>query len=215
MATADLVSDPNPETPFREWIDALQGSDGAGGRNRAWDGLLGRFLQRLVGLARAQLDPRLRQKLDPEDVVQSVLRTFDRRLRLREFPALSSWADLWGLLAYLTVCRCRKWHQHFTAQKRDLRREAQWPSGSEDRDGQPAAVEPADREPTPAEVAELLETVRETFRGLDERQREIIQLGLLGVADPEISARVRRTEHRVGRVRVDYGRHLTERSADA
>jgi DNA-directed RNA polymerase specialized sigma24 family protein len=38
-----------------------------------------RFARRLIGLARTRLDRRIRQKIDPEDVVQSVFRSFFTR----------------------------------------------------------------------------------------------------------------------------------------
>jgi hypothetical protein len=54
-----------------------------------------RFAHRLVARARARLDTRLRQKVDSDDVLQSVCRTFFRRCRGGEF-SLGGWDGLHG-----------------------------------------------------------------------------------------------------------------------
>src|SRR5262245_18476432 len=53
-----------------------------------------RFASRLIALARRELDTRLRRKLDPEDVVQSVYRSFFGRYQAGQFD-LATWDDLW------------------------------------------------------------------------------------------------------------------------
>ena len=47
------------------------------------------------------LDGSLQQREDPEDVVQTVLRTYFRRAALGEFQIADS-SDLWALLAKIT-----------------------------------------------------------------------------------------------------------------
>src|SRR5262249_58687579 len=56
-----------------------------------------RFANRLIGLARTHLDRRLRQKVDPEDVMQSALKSFFVRHADGEFD-LTGWDSLWSLL---------------------------------------------------------------------------------------------------------------------
>jgi RNA polymerase sigma-70 factor (ECF subfamily) len=198
--------EPSGDRPFEVVAEALRRDDSV-----AWGALVDRFSQRLIALARSRLfDGRLRQKLDPEDVVQSIYRTFLRRHRRGEFDrTLLSWDSLWGLLMFMTVRRCHKWVQHYSAQKRDPKREADLPKGGGqggDRVGD--AREPADRQPTPEETAMLLEQLRETLHDLSDSERRIVELGLLGCADEEISAEVGRTEHRVLTVREGYARRL-------
>src|SRR5262249_42206629 len=113
-----------------------------------------RFVRRLVALARGQLDRRLQQRLDPEDVVQSGMRSAFLRLADGQF-ALHDWESLWGLLARVTVFKCYKWQDHFSAGKRDLGREAGAPVGGKS----DAAWEPAGREPSPEEAAFLAEAI--------------------------------------------------------
>ena len=82
-------------------LEQLRAGDG-----RAADAIFHRFARRLVGMARGRLDGRLRQKVDPEDVVQSVFRSFFDRSARGEFD-FANWEAVWGLLVLLTVRNTR------------------------------------------------------------------------------------------------------------
>ena len=71
-----------------------------------------RYTQRLLGLARRQLPQRLRQRVDPEDVVQSVYRSFFRRLNEGCFHPRR--LPLFRLLAAMTFHK-RKTPSSFTS----------------------------------------------------------------------------------------------------
>jgi hypothetical protein len=86
-------------------------------------------------------------------------------------------------------------------------REAQLPAAGDFADD-PAHQEPVDRQPTPEEAALLCEMVEGHLRGLDEKERQIVRMGLLGFDDLEISARVGRTEYRVRRARRGFARQV-------
>lgn len=60
-----------------------------------------RYTLRLLELARRQLPERVRRRVDPEDVVQSVYRSFFRRLNDGQFNFDDS-HDIWRLLAAIT-----------------------------------------------------------------------------------------------------------------
>ena len=81
-----------------------------------------RFARRLIGLARLHLDARLRQKIDPEDVMQSALKSFFIRHAGGAFD-LDSWDSLWSLLTVITLRKCGHKLEHFQAACRDVRRE--------------------------------------------------------------------------------------------
>src|SRR5438132_613770 len=80
------------------------------------------FAGRLVALARSRMDERLRRKVDPEDVIQSVFRSFFTRQAQGEFDA-QSWPELWSLLVVMTIRKCGGRLDYFFAARRDVRQE--------------------------------------------------------------------------------------------
>src|SRR5262245_15208825 len=98
------------------------------GRLRAGDQaatalVVNKYAHRLVGLARDKLDRRIRRKEDPEDVLQSVFKSFFHRCAQGQFH-LDSSADLWALLVSLTLHKCGHRVDYFRAARRDVGREA-------------------------------------------------------------------------------------------
>src|SRR5687768_8087141 len=71
------------------------------GEDEAARELLDRYSAQLVALARRRLGARLALKVDADDVLQSVFRTFFRRLGVGHL-VLRDWASLTGLLSLLT-----------------------------------------------------------------------------------------------------------------
>ena len=151
-----------------------------------------RFARRLIALARRHLGGRLRRKVDPEDVLQSVFKSFFLRQARGEFD-LGGWDGLWALLAVITLRKCGRQGDHFHACCRDVRREAIPPASEGSGSGSLALA----REPTPAEAAMLAETVEQLLRGLKEREREIVSLALQGYTGAEISAKLNRPKRTV------------------
>src|SRR5258705_11337062 len=66
-----------------------------------------RFVQRLVVLAHRQFDPRVRDRADPEDVVQSVFKSFFARYGRGQF-VLNDWGEIWGLLVVISLRKCAR-----------------------------------------------------------------------------------------------------------
>jgi RNA polymerase sigma-70 factor (ECF subfamily) len=155
-----------------------------------------RYRHRLIGLARQQLDGRLRRKLDPEDVVLSVFRTVFRRLGEGQFD-LGDWDSLWGLLTCVTVRKCGRWQEHFHAQACDLDREATPAAGP---DGSRLSWEFFDREPGPEEAAVLAETAQQALKGLNAQEQQVLALSLQGGSVAEVSRAVGCSESEVYRV---------------
>src|SRR5262245_37537637 len=87
------------------------------GESRAASEVFQRFADRLIALARARLTAQVRQKVDPEDVLQSVCRSFFVRQADGQF-VLGSWDELWSLLTVLTVRKCANRARHLKAARR-------------------------------------------------------------------------------------------------
>ena len=91
-----------------------QGSTDAASR------LYGRYVERLRALASAHTPGQLSGRLDADDIVQSVFRTFLRRAREGHYEVPSG-EDLWGLLLVITLNKIRSCSDFHQAAKRDVR----------------------------------------------------------------------------------------------
>lgn len=91
------------------------------GRDDAATELYFRYVRRLHGLARRQTSTRIAPRVEPEDIVQSVFRTFFRRVRKGDYE-LPGGDELWRLLLVITLNKIRRAAIHHTAQCRDIRR---------------------------------------------------------------------------------------------
>ena len=177
------------DSPFDDLMRRLRAGDQAAAAT-----LFNRFTNRLIGLARLRLDARLRQKVDPEDVLQSVWKSFFLRHAEGQF-ALDNWDNLWSLLTVITGARTRPWRDRFRAAGRDVAREA---AAGPAESG--LSWEALARDPTPAEVLMLTETVEHLMGGVNEADREIVSLSLQGYTVAEIVEQTGRAQRSVYRV---------------
>jgi RNA polymerase sigma-70 factor, ECF subfamily len=182
---------------FAEFVDRLQNRDDAAAQE-----LFGRFAQQLIALALRHINAGLRHKVDPEDIAQSVFKSFFQRYGDKEFEAIN-WNSLWGLLALITVRKCAERVAYHRAERRDAGREVAAP-----REEAAPWAEPLGREPTPLEAAVLSETVEQLLAGLDDDERPILELSLEGYTTREISERLGRAERTVRRLRENVRRRL-------
>jgi len=153
-----------------------------------------RFARGLIALAQARLDGRLARKEDPEDVLQSVFRSFFVRCREGQFD-LDGWDSLWGVLTLITLRKCGNHLKHFQAALRRIDREVP-PAPA---DGSSPGWQAIDPEPTPEQATVLTETLELLLRRLEPRDREVLALHLQGCDPAEISARVGRARRTVRR----------------
>lgn len=156
--------------------------------------LVERYTRRLLGLARQQLPERLRARVDPEDVVQSVYRSFFRRLNEDRFSFEDS-HDVWRLLATITFCKARNAIKHHQRQRRDVRRETPLESG----DSLPLSSRFED-EPGAEDLAVLVESLERLLAGLPELHRTIVVQRLEGDSIEQIARQVERSRRTVLRV---------------
>ncbi len=178
----------NPEPSFEELLAQVRQRD-----NEAATKFYNRFAGRLVALARSRLDPRILQRVDPEDVAQSVLKSVLMRLADGQF-VLGDWDSTWGLLTRVTIHKCHKWVDYYQAQSRELDREIR----ADALDSSGCGF--LDREPTPPEAAVLAETIDAVLQGLDDREQRIVTMSLQGSEVAEIGAQLGCTESKVYRV---------------
>jgi RNA polymerase sigma-70 factor, ECF subfamily len=186
------VVDASQNPSFTDWMARLRAGD-----DEAATQVFNRFSARLIELARARLGGRMRQKMDPEDLLQSVFQSFFTRFAAGKMEGLQGWDNLWAMLVVITIRKCGRRIDYFHAGRRDVRREesVQPPSDGSEVNWDPSAVEP-----TPLEAAQLAEMVEQLLSSFEGRHREILSLSLQGHSVPEISERVGCTERTVYRV---------------
>ncbi|MEM8681000.1 MAG: ECF-type sigma factor [Planctomycetota bacterium] len=132
------------------------------------------FRDRLCALVEREMNARYRQREDPEDVVQSALRTYFRRASRGEFQFDHEGA-LWNLLQKLTRRKILKHVAYHAADKRCLNKEEAHPTQDlpdDDTGGARARV-----------VGDALEVV---LAGMAPLEPEIYRLQLFGYSISEI-----------------------------
>jgi RNA polymerase sigma-70 factor (ECF subfamily) len=188
------------EDSFDELMARLRAGDPV-----AAERIFRQFARRLIALAQSRLGVRVGRKVDPEDVLQSVFRSFFRRQADHAYD-LDNWESLWALLAQFTVRKCGHKVAHFHAARRDVRREENLlPLSPEE---STVIWEPLAREPTASEAAVLVETLEQLLAGLEERDRAIVTLSLQGYSVQEIVQQVGRPQRAVYRVLERVKRRL-------
>ena len=181
----------SPKSSFQDLLSQLQAGDEVAAAK-----IYQRYARLLIGMARGHLDTLIRQKVDAEDVVQSVYRSFFHRFGLGEYE-LENWQSLWGLLISITLRKCGRQIEYFHAQKRDVRRENTYAINSKDSMVQWQAIA---REPTSEEAAILTETMEQMLSLFEPRQRDIISLSLQGYTQQEISEQIGCSERTIQRL---------------
>jgi RNA polymerase sigma-70 factor (ECF subfamily) len=160
---------PDRSTP---WDERFRRGDPA-----AAEAVFARYAQQLVRVAEKHLSRKLAARIDGEDVVQSVFRTFFRRADAGQFRIDTS-AQLWQLLLRITILKTRAKARFHTAGVRNADAEA---------GGQPDDVfaREAGNEPGPAEAAELVDQIGALLAGLPREFARVLELRLAGdsVAD--------------------------------
>jgi RNA polymerase sigma factor (sigma-70 family) len=161
---------------------------------------VGEFCRRygplLERLAERRLAGGLRRRVGPDDVAQSVCRTFVRRAARGEFEIADGGA-LWSLLCAIALTKIREQARFHLRHKRSLRDERHFDSvdGSGDR----RLPESADVGPAPDDAAEAADVFDRLVAAFDEEERQIIELRLQDFTLEEIAARMECSERTVRR----------------
>jgi RNA polymerase sigma factor (sigma-70 family) len=151
-----------------------------------WD-QYGELLHRV---AEKHLAGGVRRRVGPEDVVQSACRTFLRRAQGGEFRLEDS-EGLWRLLCAITLTKVREQTRFHLRQKRGLAQEERADDTNFD------ARAPG---PTPAEAAEFADQFQQLLAGLDDEERQIVDLKLQECTHDEVAERLGCSERTVRRV---------------
>jgi RNA polymerase sigma-70 factor, ECF subfamily len=157
-----------------------------GGQVDAATELYSRYATRLLALAKSRTGAELGQSVDPEDVVQSVFRTFFRRAAEGSYQVPNG-DTLWKLLMVIALNKIRSLADYHRAGKRDMRRT------------QPMlGTLPADHEQESLNILQI--TIAELTSQLHESHQQIIRMRIEGYGVDEIATKVQRSKRTTERV---------------
>lgn len=160
-----------------------------------------RYAQRLIALARSQTPGNVASRFDPEDVVQSVFRTFFRRASAG-FYEVPDGDVLWKLLAVLSINKVRK----LTAFHRAIKRSVQTTEAMD-----VLAELPDDGSGNEALSLRILQMViDELLSDLPPAHRQIIQLRIDRHSIAEITQVTQRSVRTVERVLCNFRNRLSQ-----
>jgi len=164
-----------------------------------------RYAQRLQRLAKVQTGRELAVRLDPEDVVQSVFRTFFRRASHGHYQ-IPDGEELWKLFLVIALNKIRGLGEFHRAAKRDV--------------GQTVGITTSERflatdGPHDEQAYRVLRlTVEDLLADLPEVQREMVVLRIDGHDVHSIAQRVHRSKRSVERVLQKFRQRLNEHLKD-
>lgn len=165
----------------------------AGDQNAARE-LFDRYVERLLALARRRISQRLASRVDPEDVVQSVFRTFFDRAKEGRFEFEDS-QDVCKLLARITVHKTLRQVAFHKAAKRDPSLET-----TQNTDGQDRLLEVLGREPTPDDANAFMDHLEHFLSQLRPQDREILELRMQGYNNLEIAEKLGVSDRKIRRL---------------
>jgi RNA polymerase sigma factor (sigma-70 family) len=176
-----------------QWDTMLRGL--VDGDERAYAEFWNAYGNRLNAVARRRLPAGLQRRVEPEDVVQSVCRTFFRRVTQGKLR-LSDSESLWRLLCAITLAKTRMQIRFHLQQRRNLNREAKPQAAGENR----SSWQPAADEPGPEEAALFSDQLASILAELAQQEQQVVALKLEGLTNAEVASQLNCSERTVRRI---------------
>ena len=151
-----------------------------------------RYANRLRMLSRTKCSPDLAARVDSDDIVQSVFRTFFRHAEKGDYDVPDG-EDLWKLFLVIGLNKIQSLGTHHRAAKRDVR---------VSRGG--TSVDQAADESDATSLSILQMSIDEVLHELPQAHQEIIQLRIEGHEVAEIAGRVARSKRSVERILQEF-----------
>lgn len=191
------------EDSITDWLSGLKQAD-----NRAVAELWGRYFERLIGLARKELNGTPTQAADEEDVALSVFKSLCLRSARGEFDKLDDRDDLWRILVVITRRKAAARRRHEGRLKRDSRRIQQ---------ALPDAL--LAEGPSPADLASLNDEREHLLAILpDDLLRQVALRKMAGDEIDEIATKLeispRSVDRKLKLIRVAWSRELAKLNAE-
>ena len=176
-----------------------------GGEQQAATDLYMRYSDRLLNLARSNTSAKLAPRFDAEDVVQSVFRSFFRRVSEGAYDVPPG-EELWRLLLVLSLNKVRALANYHRAQKRNIDNTL---TGEEYSD---LVQEFSVPDPQPRQILEMV--IDRILGDMPEAQREIVERRIHGESVVDIAASTQRSRRTVERVIKKFRDRIAELNED-
>lgn len=201
-----MVTPESDETVPRSRVSRAEGASDRsllrrlqGGQPDASTELYLRYAERLHALAASQTSADLARQVDPEEIVQSVFRTFFRRAAQGHY-VVPDGEELWKLLLVIALNKVRAAGAFHRAAKRDIRMTARGEAFDRAVESEPGRDESA--------LTVLRMVIDELLEGMPEQNRRMIELRIEGHEVSEIAEQVQRSKRSVERVLQDFRTRL-------
>jgi RNA polymerase sigma factor (sigma-70 family) len=171
------------------------------GRSDAATAIFDRYVARLLALARTRIGPKLKRRVDAEDVVQSAYRSFFVHAKGDEYQ-LAEAGDLWRLLASITLHKVHKQVERQSAAKRSIDRE------------EPATIAAENLEtpePSASEVVGIVEELQSVLATLTPHERQVLTARLQGDSLDQIGHRIGKSNRTIRRFLVTAKQKIEKR----
>lgn len=152
---------------------------------------------RLNRLADKFLSPKLARRVDAEDVVQSVCRTFFRRAQNGQFTIADA-ESLWRLLCTITIAKVRMEARKQCRKKRSVDREEPIYAFTGESDDSPRELCSGD--PTSEEIVEFADELERLLSNLEQEEQQLVELKLQDYDNNEIAQRLQCSARTVRRI---------------
>jgi RNA polymerase sigma factor (sigma-70 family) len=173
------------------------------GDQKAAQKVFDRYAERLMILARKRISQRLASRVDAEDVVQSVFRTFFQRAKAGKFE-FEDQDDLFKLLVRITVHKTLRQVEFHKAGKRDTGMET-----AQGDDNTERLQQFLSREPSPDSEVAFLDQLEHFLSQLKPQERRILEMRVQGYSNDEITKELGIIDRRIRRI-IERVRGLAE-----
>ncbi len=174
------------------------------GRSDAATAIFDRYVGRLLALARSRIGPKLKRRVDAEDVVQSAYRSFFVHAKSEEYQ-LAEAGDLWRLLASITLHKVHKQVERQSAAKRSINREDF---------ANIAAHNLESAEPSASEVVGIVEELQSVLATLTPHERRVLTSRLRGDSIEQISHSLGKSNRTIRRFLATAKQKIEKRLLD-
>jgi RNA polymerase sigma factor (sigma-70 family) len=183
-----------PEEGWKALIDGLNS-----GEERVLQEFYDRYGPTLHLIANSRLRPGLQRRFDADDVVQSTMRTFFRRVQAGSLEVDGD-QRMWNLLCAITLTKLREKTRFHMRLRRAIGREGQFAAERRGESDDSRGFEPPAPIPAPGTDPEFAEAFENVVAALSEPERALVNLKLQDCSNAEVAATLDMSERTVQRM---------------